>query len=119
MNNDELTFGFYEVTEETPKDKLLMFFPNTQDYVEIIGHRIDFQGGFEEFVQYLAKLATYEEENKKLKRSADILDEIKGWLVDNYNYAESRLLKESDAGAFREAYKRVLVQIRRLEEKER
>lgn len=67
MNDEIETIGFIEVDENYPKDKLLMYFPNDGSYVEIMGHKIDFEGGFEEFVEYIKTLATYEEENKKLK----------------------------------------------------
>ena len=67
MNDEKTTFQY--IDRDTYKDdgKLLMYFPHDGSYVEILGHKIDFQGGYEEFVEHLKKLATYEEENKKLK----------------------------------------------------
>ena len=99
--------GFRVNDENFPKDKMLMYFPESGDYVEILGHRIDFNGGFWEFVEHLNKLATYEEEYKRLneyinfykemnektvktisdlknsvKYYVDILTDLKKWLED-------------------------------------
>lgn len=38
------------------KDKVIIFIPNEKDYIEILGHRLDFNGGWEEFLEYLKQL---------------------------------------------------------------
>lgn len=80
---DKETIKFFEkegfrVNEENfPKDKMLMYFPKEGNYVEILGHKLEFGGnGFGEFVEHLNRLATYEEENKRLNEYIDFYKEM-------------------------------------------
>lgn len=73
MNDEEMTFQYIDRNTYKDDSKLLMYFPHDGSYVEILGHKIDFQGGYEEFVEHLKKLATYEEENEQLKKTLTIL----------------------------------------------
>lgn len=80
MDKESIEFfekeGFRVNEENIPKDKMLMYFPESGDYVEILGHKIDFDGGFKEFCEYLNRLATYEEENKRLNEYIDFYKEM-------------------------------------------
>ena len=97
----------------------LMYFPSTADYVEIMGHKIDFEGGYKEFVEYLHKLETYEEENKKLKASVkyyvDILTDLKKWL--ELHKVRPTALSTIYAQIEYNFYEGVLNKIKELEEK--
>ena len=139
MNDEEMTFQY--IDRDTYKDdsKLLMYFPHDGSYVEILGHKIDFQGGCEEFVEHLKKLATYEEENKQLKKQycervdcaarlgeskkveelkasvkyyVDILTDLKKWLEED---EEKSMISFAAGKHFN--YKDVLNKIKELEEK--
>lgn len=142
MNDEIETIGFIEVDENYPKDKLLMYFPNDGSYVEILGHRIDFEGGYEEFVEHLKKLATYEEENKQLKKQycervdcmgrlgeSRKVEELKASvkyyvdiLTDLKKYVEECVGRNNNCvGAYsdglRSAYENILTTIKELEDK--
>jgi hypothetical protein len=69
--------GFRVNDENFPKDKMIMYFPNEGHYVEILGHKLEVDGnGCGEFCEYIKRLATYEEENKRLNEYIDFYKDV-------------------------------------------
>lgn len=55
---------FYEKLNE---EELIIYIPNGENYIEILGHRIDGYNGFEEFLDELYRLKVMEKEYEKIK----------------------------------------------------
>lgn len=55
------------------KEETIIFIPNGESYIEILGHRIDGYNGFEEFLDELNRLKVMEKEYEKMKEQKSCL----------------------------------------------
>lgn len=58
------------------KDKFLIFAPNDENYIEILGHRIDGFESFEAFCEHLKKYVELEETVKIQKAEIERLEDL-------------------------------------------
>lgn len=69
------------------KDKFLIFIPNDENYIEILGHRID---GFESFKAFCEHLKKYAELEETVKTQKAELERLKAELKE-----DSRVMKQA------------------------